>query len=351
MFKEPAVKSPPAHRPGARRVGAPRLITALSFTLLSFILLPGCILMNNNLDPFHQTRKPLEEKTVEGQGRDKILIIDISDLITGQEQEGRLGQGSRESTVARVKEALRKAEKDNAVRGLVLRVDSPGGGVTASDIIYREVKRFKEKRGVPVIAAMMDVAASGGYYVSLAADRIIAHPTTVTGSVGVIMINLNVAELFEKIGVEDTSVTSGEHKDIGSPFREPTESDRKILQEVIDDLYAQFLDRVREGRKEISDESIEKLADGRILTAGQALEAGFIDRIGYLEDAIGEAKKSAGLSQAKVVIYHRPGEFADNIYSLEGNPSARAGFDRQSLLRIFGGSGPRFLYLWAPGLP
>ncbi len=351
MLKEPTVKSPPARWPRARRAGAQGLFTALSFTLLSSMLLPGCILMTNNFDPFQQAREPLEEKTVEGEGRDKILIIDISDLITGQEQEGRLGQGARESTVARVKEALKKAEKDNAVRAVVLRVDSPGGGVTASDIIYREMTRFKQKRGVPVIAAMMDVAASGGYYVALAADRIIAHPTTVTGSVGVMMINLNIAELFEKIGVEDTTVTSGEHKDIGSPFREPTESDRKILQEVVDDLHARFLDRVREGREEVSAESIEKLADGRILTAGQALDAGFIDRIGYLEDAINEAKKLTGLSEAKVVIYHRPGEFAENIYSLQGNPSARLRFDRETLQKIFGGSGPRFLYLWAPGLP
>jgi protease-4 len=337
MLKEPAVMSSPARRPTERGRGPRRLFVGLSFALLSSMLLPGCILMNNNFDPFQQVREPLEEKTVEGEGRDKLLIIDISDVITGQEQEGRLGQGARESTVARVKEVLRKAEKDDAIRAVVLRVDSPGGGVTASDIIYREMSRFKQKRGVPVIAAMMDVAASGGYYVALSADQIIAHPTTVTGSVGVMMINLNIAELFEKIGVEDTSVTSGEHKDIGSPFREPTESDRRILQAVVDELHGRFLDRVREGRKEVSGELIEKLADGRILTAGQALDAGFIDRIGYLE--------------AKVVIYHRPGEFAENIYSLQGNPSARVRLDRQTLQKIFGGSGPRFLYLWAPGLP
>jgi protease-4 len=306
--------------------------------------------MNNNFDPFQQVREPLKEKTVEGEGRDKILILDISDVITGQEQEGRLGQGGRESTVARVKEVLKKAEKDGSIRAVILRIDSPGGGVTASDIIHREIKRFKQKRGVPVIAAMMDVAASGGYYVALSADRIVAHPTTVTGSIGVMMINLNIAGLFEKIGVEDTSVTSGEHKDIGSPFREPTASDRKILQAIVDGLNARFLDRVREGRKDISGESLEGLADGRILTAAQALDAGFIDRIGYLEDAIEEAKKSAGLSQARVILYHRLGEYAENIYSLQGNPSARVRLDRQALQRIFGGSGPRFLYLWAPGL-
>lgn len=311
---------------------------------------PGCILITGNFNPFEEIRQPLEEKTIEGKGHHKILILTISNVITGEEQEGSLGRVSRESTVARVKEMLRKAEKDDAIRALLLRIDSPGGGVTASDIIYHELKRFKERRGIPIIASFLDVAASGGYYVALSADEIIAHPTTVTGSIGVIMINLNVAGLFEKFGVEDTSVMSGKHKDIGSPFRKPTESDRQILQSVVNDLYARFLERVREGRKGISEESLKNLTDGRILTAQQALDGGFIDGIGYLEDVITSAKKLAGLSEAKVVVYHRPGEYADNIYSLQVGASHPANADYQSLLRVFGGSGPRFLYLWAPGI-
>ena len=318
--------------------------------LLGFTFFQGCILITGNFNPFGEGLEPLEETVVQGKGRDKILILDISDVITGQEREKPFGQGVRESTVARTKEALKLAAEDDSIRALILRIDSPGGGVTASDIVYREVKRFKEKQGVPVIAAMMDVAASGGYYVALSSDQIVAHPTTVTGSIGVMMMNLNVAGLFDKIGVDDTTVTSGEHKDIGSPFRKPTESDRKILQEVVDTLHARFLDRVREGRKDISDESLRKFADGRILTAQQALDAGFIDRIGYLEDAINDAKKAAGLSEAKVVIYHRPNQYAENIYSLQGIASTPLSFEKDTLMRLFGGAGPRFLYLWAPGI-
>ena len=363
LYSCPTSAAPARYRTGARcggllviRSQSARSARSVRIWLGLFLIsgvayfLPSCILITGNFNPFEQIRQPLEEKTLEGKGPDKILILNISNVITGVEQQGSLGRVSRESSVARVKEVLRKAEKDDAIKGLLLRIDSPGGGVTASDIIYHELKRFKEKRGVPIVASFLDVAASGGYYVALSADEIIAHPTTVTGSIGVMMINLNIAGLFEKIGVDDTSVTSGKHKDIGSPFRKPTESDRQILQSIVNDLYARFLDRVREGRKDISKESLKSLTDGRILTAQQALDGGFIDSIGYFEDAITSMKKRAGLTEAKVVVYHRTGEYAENIYSLQAKAPHPAGPDYQSLLRIFGGSGPRFLYLWAPGI-
>ena len=319
--------------------------------LAALVSLPACVLMNNEINPFQKGREPLQEKKVDGKGLDKVLLIEISDVITGNEEERPLGLEPRESTVSRVKEALRKAEKDHRIKALVLRIDSPGGGVTASDIIYSEVKRFKEKRKVPVVAALMDTAASGGYYVALSADEIVAHPTTVTGSIGVIMLNLNVEGLFRKIGVSDTTVKSGLHKDIGSPFRKPTESDRRILQGVIDNLYARFLDRVRESRTKLPPEKIRPLADGRIFTADQALKEGLVDKIGYLDDAIEDAKKAAGLEKARVVLYHRPSEYAENIYSRQGGTQARSGASAADLESLFGKTTPRFLYLWAPGLP
>jgi protease-4 len=227
--------------------------------LIALFSLPACVLMNNEINPFQSGREPLEEKKVDGKGFDKILLIEISNVITGNEEERPLGLEARESTVTRVKETLRKAEKDRRVKAVVLRIDSPGGGVTASDIIYREINNFKQKRNVPVVAALMDTAASGGYYVALAADEIVAHPTTVTGSIGVIMLNLNVEGLFRKIGVSDTTVKSGAHKDIGSPFRKPTESDRRILQGVIDDLYP-FVALVHQS--ELPEKQLRTLADG-----------------------------------------------------------------------------------------
>jgi protease-4 len=329
-----------------------RTLGALVGLLVTLGLLPGCILMHNDINPFEKTRQPLKEKKVEGSGREKILLLDISNIITDEEEQRPLGMQARESTVARVREALKKAKKDPNVRALILRIDSPGGGVTASDIVYREVKRFKEERQIPVYAVMMDTAASGGFYVALAADRIFAHPTTVTGSIGVVMLNLNVAKLFDKIGVADTTIKSGPHKDIGSPFRQPTESDRQILQGVIDNLYARFLERVREGRKGVDEKQLKELADGRILTADQALKAGLIDQIGYLDDAVTQARQAAGLEEASVVIYHRPSEYTENIYSVEGSPAAESTLSPAALRALLSGDvGPRFLYLWAPSLP
>lgn len=330
----------------SKRVGL-----AGTVVLATLISLPACVLMNNEINPFQSGREPLKEKKVDGKGFDKVLLIEISNVITGNEEERPLGLAPRESTVTRVKETLRKAEKDHRVKAIVLRIDSPGGGVTASDIIYSELMRFKEKRKVPVVAALMDTAASGGYYVALSADEIMAHPTTVTGSIGVIMLNLNVEALFHKIGVSDTTVKSGAHKDIGSPFRKPTESDRRILQGVIDDLYARFLSRVEDSRKNIPRDKVRALADGRIYTADQALKEGLVDRIGYLDDAIEDAKKAAGLKKARVVIYHRPKEYAENIYSLQNGTQARSGMSAPDLETLFGHAAPRFLYLWAPGLP
>jgi protease-4 len=165
------------------------------------------------------------------------------------------------------------------------------------------------------------------------------------------MLNLNVEGLFRKIGVSDTTVKSGAHKDIGSPFRKPTESDRRILQNVIDDLYARFLDRVRESRANLPGDKIRSLADGRIFTADQALKEGLVDRIGYLDDAIEDARNAAGLKKARVVLYHRPDEYAENIYSLQTPTQGRAGLSAVDLESLFGHATPRFLYLWAPGLP
>ena len=153
--------------------------------------------------------------------------------------------------------------------------------MTASDIIFRELQSYKRTSGVPVIAVMMDVAASGGYYIALAADTIIAHPTTVTGSIGVIMITLNAEGLMQKIGLAANAIKSGERKDMGSPFRALTPEERAIFQAVIDDLQRQFVGHLVERRK-IAPAAAATLADGRIYTADQALAHHLIDQIGYM---------------------------------------------------------------------
>jgi protease-4 len=243
-----------------------------------------------------------------------------------------------------VREELEKAAEDDRVKAVVLRINSPGGTVTASDILYHEIKRFKERRKVPVVASILDVGASGGYYVALAADRIVAHPTTVTGSIGVLMLTVNSSGLLEKIGVSADYITSGPRKDMGSPFRALTPEERAIFQDVIDRLYGRFVGLVARERR-LDESRVRSFADGRIYTAPEALSLGLVDRIGYLEEAIALAKEAAATPEAKVVTYHRPRQYRATIYSGGEIPAFRP--TAADLARLVT-SGPRFLYLWWP---
>jgi protease-4 len=244
-----------------------------------------------------------------------------------------------------VREELTKAAEDKAVRAVVLRINSPGGTVTASDIVYRELALFKRTAKVPVVAVMMDVAASGGYYVALAADSIVAHPTSVTGSIGVIMLTLNAEGLLEKVGIAASAIKSGARKDMGSPFRALTAEERAIFQSVIDELHGQFVAKVTE-RRRIPLETARAVADGRIYTAEQALEHRLIDRVGYMPDALELARQAAGVTQARVIVYHRPREYRATYYA--GAQAAGSGLDGFASLATLAGPGPKFLYLWWP---
>jgi protease-4 len=247
--------------------------------------------------------------------------------------------------LVRLREELKKAADDPKVRALVVRINSPGGTVTASDIMFREIDAFKRRRGIPVVASMMDVAASGGYYVALAADTIVAHPTTVTGSIGVIMISLNAEGLMQKVGLAAAAIKSGERKDMGSPFRQLTPEERAIFQSVIDDLHRQFVARLVERRK-IAAATAATLADGRIYTAEQALGHQLIDRIGYVPDALEVARRAAGVDEARVVVYKRPREYRATYYAHSDSDAGT--FEMLSQLAGLSAGGPKFLFLWAP---
>ena len=311
--------------------------------ILSLIVLSGCI-YNINLLP---SVEPLQEKQVGGAGKDKIVLMDLSGIITEEEKAGAFI--TEPSLVARMKEEIEKASQDPAVKAVVLRINSPGGTVTASDILYHELDRFKKRTGKKVIASIMDLGASGGYYVAVSADKIIAHPTTVTGSIGVIMLNVNVEGLLEKIGVAGTAIKSGDKKDMGSPFRSMTDEERKIFQGVIDQMYDRFVSVVATGRKNLTMDQVKKISDGRIYTAQQALELGLVDSIGYLDDAIELAKAESGLMQARVVLYYRPGAYKDNVYSRMPSDMPPTVNIVNVDVRSFVQPGvPRFMYLWAP---
>ena len=294
-------------------------------------------------------RRPLEETTVEGRGRAKVLLIDISNVITDTPSKRAFGLGEEESTIERVESELKRADDDQRIKAIVLRINSPGGGVTASDVLYSDLVRFKRKHDVPVVAALGDLAASGGYYVACAADRIVAHPTTVTGSIGVILMNLNLEGLLAKVGVRNETFKAGEHKDLLSPFRGATPEERRIVQTILDSLHARFVSVVRENRPRLDEARVAELTDGRIFDASQALAAGLVDEIGDLPAAIAAAEEAAGVTEARVVMYHRSDETRENIYSAAFGLPAQVNILPLDLGAVAGG-GARFMYLWAPEL-
>ena len=311
------------------------------------LLLAGCSLISLDLTP---RIEPLREQTVEGGGPAKILLMDVSGFLSDEGAAPGLVIGAppppRVPLLVRVREELTKAAGDPDVRALVVRINSAGGTVTASDVIYRELDLFKRATGRPVVAVMLDVAASGGYYIALAADTIVAHPTSVTGSIGVVMVTLSAEGLLQKLGLSTTTIKSAERKDMGSPFRALTNEEQKIFQSVIDGLYAQFIAKLAESRK-LPLETARKVADGRIYTAQQALDLKLIDRIGYMPDALEVAKRAIGVEEARVVVYRRPRAYSATYYA---GAEAPAGAVEGSLAQLGAvlGAGPRFLYFWWP---
>ena len=218
-------------------------------------------------------------------GRDKIGVVEVKGVI----MESRP-----------IVDQLIKFKKNRRVRGIVLRIDSPGGGVAPAQEIYEEVGKIKREK--KVVASIESVGASGGYYIACAADRIVANPGTITGSIGVITEFVNVEQLLQKIGLKSFVIKSGKHKDIMSPTREPTEEDKKILQEVIDNIHNQFIDAVADGRK-LDREKVVEIADGRIFSGQQARDLGLVDSLGNFQDAVALAAQLAGIEGEPSIVY------------------------------------------------
>jgi len=320
---------------------------------LSVLLLQGCAVVI--FPSLHPRKGRLEETEVESARgwfvKEKILLVDISGFLSSEEKRGLLG--SSKNVVDELKEILRKAEQDSRIKAVVLRINTPGGGVTTSDIIYNELKSFRERTGTPIIVEMMGMATSGGYYIAMAADRIFAHPTTLTGNIGVVSVFPRLEELTSKIGVDIRVIKSGDKKDIGSMWRDFSPEEKQILQSLIDDYYEQFISRVIENRANLDKERIRELADGRVFTARQALEAGLIDGIAYLPETLCAARELAGIRDSSVVMYKRAYEYKENIYSATGKIIPHVSGNTQIGLINVGGkgfpfSGPEFLYLWLP---
>lgn len=277
---------------------------------------------------------------------EKVAILDIDGVIQNAAEGGFLTDGENPMTL--MIEKIDAIRRDPSIRAVVLRINSPGGTVTASDILYQELMRLKHETKKPIVAMLMDVAASGGYYVACAADAIIAQRTTVTGSIGVIMQTVSFSGTMAKLGIKADAITSGPMKDAGSPLRDMKPEERKVFAEIVNKLYENFLDAVRAGRPKIDPGKYASIADGRVYTAAQAVENGLIDRIGTLRDAIATAKERAGLKRANVVAFRRPLGWKPNVYSAApgvGRGGLTVNFLNVSAENIWTNT-PRFLYLW-----
>ncbi|MGD8493576.1 MAG: signal peptide peptidase SppA [Desulfobacterales bacterium] len=298
---------------------------------------------------FPSAEDPLREYTLEGEAEGKLLVVHIRGTISDAPRRGLVS--TRPSMVQEVVSQLRKAEKDSKIKAVLLKINSPGGSATASDILYNEIVAFKEKTGAKMVAAMMDVAASGGYYISLPADYILAHPTSITGSVGVVFIRPDVAGLMDKIGVEVDVSKTGENKDMGSPFRQATAEEKQIIQNMIDRLGQRFLDRIAKHRR-IDSQRLTDISTARIFLAEDALKLGMIDRVGYIRDAVSTAKRLAELpDNAKVIVYRRTEFPDDNLYNTstsqyEGRGLSIVSLDIPASLASYQAG---FYYLWQPG--
>ena len=281
----------------------------------------------------------------EGSAVEKILLIDIDGPISNRPKKTLVGFRSDTGMVDRIREILKKAEKDKNIKGILLRVNSLGGTVTSSDIIYHEIKSFKERFKVKVYVSVIDVAASGGYYVALAGDIIMVHPTSLVGSIGVLALKLNLESLMDKVGVEWEVVKSSKKKDFMSPFRPLTKEERVLFQETIDRYYDRFVDLVVLNRDGLDVKEVRALADGRVYNARQALNNHLVDSIGYLKDLVELAKKELDQPDLKVVTYSRPREYKSNYYSSMGSTpkinliNLDLGFDWNQI-------SPQFLFLW-----
>ncbi|HUV66066.1 MAG TPA: signal peptide peptidase SppA [Sedimentisphaerales bacterium] len=322
--------SPPPARPrasGWRIFLSILLVLSVIANIAMFLMLIGVVAV------FATGQRSLlsEEVVREGSGTNKIAMVTVQGII----------QGELANDVHR---QLKAAREDRRVKGVIIRVNSPGGTISASDQIYKEIRKYREEAKKPVVAFMQGVAASGGYYASVACDKIVAEPTAMTGSIGVISWWLVVQELLEdKLGVLPVTITSGQKKDWPSSFREPAPEELDYMRDkLITPAYERFVEIVAEGRKEtLSPEEVRQLSDGSIYGAQEALEVKLIDEIGYLDKAISMVKSMAGIDEAGVVEYRKPFSLTDFLsYRSASLPK----LDRNTLYEL---GTPQVLYLWS----
>jgi protease-4 len=300
MQNTPPLAATPARRPGW--VVYSVVVTFFLFLSILANLFLFAVALGGGRPDFTRHREALIEEPFAGDfdATDKIAVIYLTGVISSEVD----GYPSEEGMVGYLTEQLQQAVEDDRVKAIILRINSPGGEVVASDLLYRAVVEARETK--PVVACMDSVGASGGYYVAVGADHVIATDMTITGSIGVIMQTLTLQGLMDKIGIQAHTFKSGQYKDLLNPTREPNEAERALVQGLIMEVYEKFVGIVADERELEVNALKAGMADGRILSGKQALAAGLVDELGYFEDAIERAQQLGGIQTAKVIRYQMP---------------------------------------------
>jgi len=330
----------------------------LLFWIVVLVLVAGCGTPSFLITPVANSNILDEQELQAGSwGGGKVVIIPVEGVIANARMGGLLQP--TENVLSLFTQELEKAAADPEVKAVVLRVNSPGGTVTASDAMYQLLKRFRAHTGKPVVASAQEVAASGAYYVSCGADKIVAQPSSLVGSIGVIFETLEFEGTLQKIGVSAGAIKSGSLKDMGSPFRSMKPSEREVFQSMVEEDFAGFIKIVTDNRpnveKPVSD--LTQYAEsnyggtysGRVWSGRKAMELGLVDQLGLLEDAVALAKQLAGAPRAGTVMYMRPYGYGGSIYASNVVPAPKA----ESLTLQLPGQSQilpsGMYYLWQPG--
>jgi len=317
-----------------------------TYLVLILALLAGCGTPSFLVTPVKATAD-LDEVQLRGGGwgGGKIVVIPLDGMIANAQTGGLLQP--TENPVSLFQQQLDKVSEDDSVRGIVLRVNSPGGTVSGSDAIYTLLSRFKQKHHIPIVASTQEVCASGAYYISCAADKIVVQPTSVVGSIGVIFETFDASGTMGMIGLKADPVKSAVNKDMGSPFKPLGKEEREIMQGMVNEYFDRFKSVVREHRA-IQDKDFTIVTDGRVFSGAKAVELGLADQTGLLEDAIDLCKKLANAPGAKVVTFRRPYAYSGSIYASSSIPSPQANVLQLQLPGERSLLPTGFYYLWQP---
>ena len=325
----------------SRGLGCFAIFLVLAGALAIPALLVLMLMMSGNSSGLFSTETPLQEQHVAASktGQHKIAIIRVEGAILDND--------------GFIKQQIDQVRHDDRVKGVVLRIDSPGGTVSASDYLYHHLQEVAKERGIPVVVSMGGICASGGYYIAMACGHregvVFAEPTTWTGSIGVIIPHYNVAGLMQKWDIEEDSIKSHPLKALGSPTKKLTEQERAVLQGLVDDSFGRFKEIVQLGRVRFAQnpEQLNAVATGQVFTAKQAVENGLVDKIGFIEEATARAIELAGIDvkETQVVRYKREAGLLDlMLFGANARAQASAPFDLQSIVDL---TTPRAYYMWS----